>query len=227
MHERAQVVTLAGSAEGAKANETVTIEAKECGGPPSARFSRRTRTPAVGWTLQIAPTITTTLRAVWKNARSAPVTVQDRAWVQLSIRPRTAKGFGFEVAVRSELQFWKRHVVIQRLDRSVGQWRDMRKVVLTETGAARGSPFVWSSAEFSTVVPRGRSSAPCSRFRRRGRAISPASATSSGPRAARRERGEQLVASGDNRPAGACKRRRVVRPGRVRAEHVVDVVDEA
>jgi hypothetical protein len=45
--------------------------------------------------LQIAPTITTTLRAVWKNARSAAVTVRDRPWVQLSIRPRTARGFGF------------------------------------------------------------------------------------------------------------------------------------
>ena len=105
--------------------------------------------------MPFGPTITTTLRAVWKGTRSATVTVQDRAWVQLSGRPRTAKGFGFEVAVRSRLQFWKRHVVIQRLDRSVGQWRDMKKVVLTETDAASGSTFVWSSAEFSTVVPRG------------------------------------------------------------------------
>ena len=40
-----------------------------------------------------------------------------------------------------------------RLDRSVGRWVDMKKVVLTKTGAAPGSPFVWSSAEFSTVVP--------------------------------------------------------------------------
>jgi hypothetical protein len=83
------------------------------------------------------------------------VTVQDRAWVQLSGPQRTAKGVGFEVAVRSELQFWKRHVVIQRLDRSFGRWVDMKKVVLAKTGAAPGSPFVWSSAEFSTVVPRG------------------------------------------------------------------------
>ena len=83
------------------------------------------------------------------------MTVQDRAWVQLSGPQRTAKGVGFEVAVRSELQFWKRHVVIQRLDRSFGRWVDMKKVVLAKTGAAPGSPFVWSSAEFSTVVPRG------------------------------------------------------------------------
>ena len=155
VHERAQVVTLLGSAEGAKANEIVTIEAKECGKAGFREAFQAHTQAGGGWTLQVAPTITTTLRAVWKDARSATVTVQDRAWVQLSTLPRTAKGFGFEVAVRAELQFWKRHVVIQRLVRRVGRWVDMKKVVLTETGAAPGSPFIWSSAEFSTVVPRG------------------------------------------------------------------------
>ena len=155
VHERAQVVELLGSAEGAKASDLVTIEAKDCGDTAFRHVYEAHTDARGGWTLQIAPTITTTLRAVWKNARSVAVTVQDRPWVQLSLRPRTARGFGFEVAVRSELQFWKRHVVIQRLDRRVGQWRDMRKVVLSETGAASGSPFVWSSAEFTTDVPPG------------------------------------------------------------------------
>jgi hypothetical protein len=155
VHGRAQVVALLGSAEGARASDLVTIEAKDCGDAAFRSVYEAHTDARGGWTLQIAPTITTTLRAVWRNARSDAVTVRDRPWVQLSLRPRTAKGFGFRVAVRSELQFWKRHVVIQRLDRSVGRWRDVRKVVLTETGAAPGSPFVWSSAAFSTAVPRG------------------------------------------------------------------------
>ncbi|HEX4931172.1 MAG TPA: hypothetical protein VFV62_10735 [Gaiellaceae bacterium] len=155
VHGRAQPVTLQGSAAGAKANEIVAIEVKKCGGTAFRKVFETHTDAGGGWTLQIAPTITTTLRAVWKDARSAPVTVQERAWVQLSILQRPAKGFSFEVAVRSEVQFWKRHVVIQRFNRSVGRWVEMRKVVLTETGAAPGSPFVWSSGEFSTVVPRG------------------------------------------------------------------------
>ena len=82
--------------------------------------------------------------------------VQDRVWVQLSSRPRTAKGFGFGVAVRSELQFWKRHVVIQRLDRRVGQMAGHEEDCSDGNGrSASGSTYVWSSAEFSTVVPRG------------------------------------------------------------------------
>jgi hypothetical protein len=155
VHDRAQVVTLLGSAEGAEADELVKIEAKDCGDTAFREVYEAHTRAGGGWSLQIAPTITTTLRAVWKGARSATVTVHDRAWVQLSSRRRTAAGFGFEVAVRSELQFWKRHVVIQRLDRRLGRWKDVKKVVLTETGAAPGSPFVWSSAEFNTAVPRG------------------------------------------------------------------------
>jgi hypothetical protein len=155
VHERAQVVTLTGFAEGAKARDLVTIEAKQCGATAFRPAFQAHTDMRGGWSLPISPTITTTLRAVWKGARSTPVTVQDRPWVQLSLGTRTGRGFGFEVAVRSERQFWKRHVVVQRLDRLVGQWRDMKRVVLTSTGAAPGSPFVWSSARFSTNVPQG------------------------------------------------------------------------
>jgi hypothetical protein len=86
--------------------------------------------------------------------RSAPVTIQDRVWVQLSRRGRTTEGYGFEVEVRSLHQFWKRHVVVQRYERRLGRWRDVKKVVLARTGASPGSQFVWTSAEFRVQVPR-------------------------------------------------------------------------
>ena len=81
-----------------------------------------------GYTLQYAPVITTTLRAVWDGARSAPVTIRDRAWVQLGRRPRTKAGYGFKVEVRALAQFWRRHVVVQRYERRLGRWRDVKKV---------------------------------------------------------------------------------------------------
>lgn len=155
VHDRNQIVTLLGSAEGAGEDDIVGIEAKECGQTAFSKAYEVHAHEGGGWTLQVAPTITTSFRAVWKGTRSATIAVQDRAWVQLSRRPRTSKGFGFEVAVRSKLQFWKRHVVVQRLDRRLGRWVDVKKVVLTETGAAPGSTMVWSSAKFSTAVPRG------------------------------------------------------------------------
>ena len=155
VHDRNQIITLLGSAEGAREDDVVSIEAKECDETAFKEHYEVHPNAGGGWTTQAGPTITTTYRAVWKGSRSTAVTVQERAWVQLSTRPRTRKGFGFEVAVRSQLQFWKRHVIVQRFQRSLGRWVDVKKVVLTETGAAPGSSFVWSSAEFTTAVPRG------------------------------------------------------------------------
>lgn len=155
VHDRNQLITLLGSVDSNRADEPINIEAKECGQTRYVVISGAHTNEGGGWTLQYAPVITTTLRAEWKGVRSAPVTVQDRAWVQISRRPRTAQGYGFEVAVRAKVQFWKRHVMVQRFARRVGRWTDVKKVVLTETGAAPGSTFVWSSGKFRVQVPKG------------------------------------------------------------------------
>jgi hypothetical protein len=155
VHDRNQLITLLGSVDSNRADEPITIEAKECGQTSFVEISGTHTNEGGGWTLQYAPVITTTLRAEWKGVRSAPVTIQDRAWVQIGRRPRNAQGYGFNVAVRAKLQFWKRHVIVQRFVRRVGRWTDVKKVVLTETGAAPGSTFVWSSADFRVQVPKG------------------------------------------------------------------------
>lgn len=152
---RNQTVTLYGSLESGKANETIDIEGKECGQTEWRLVGGAHSHAGGGWTTQYAPTITTTIRAVWDGARSAPLTVQNRIWVQLNTRPRTAKGFGFRVQVSAKLQMWKRYVVVQRFERRLGRWRDVKKVVLTETGAAPGSSYVWTSANFHVKVPKG------------------------------------------------------------------------
>jgi hypothetical protein len=153
IHNRNQTVTLYGSIESGRANEDVIIEGKQCGKTDWTVVDGPHTHAGGGYTTQYAPVITTTLRAVWDGARSAPVTIQDRAWVQLSRRPRNAQGYGFEVEVRALVQFWKRHVVVQRYERRLGRWRDVKKVVLTETNAAPGSQSVWSSAAFRVKVP--------------------------------------------------------------------------
>lgn len=155
IHNRNQMITLYGSVDSGRASEDVTIEGKRCDQADWQVVAGAHTSAGGGYTTQFAPFITTTLRAEWNGARSAPVTIQDRAWVQLSRRPRTAQGYGFEVEVRAVVQFWKRYVVVQRLERRLGRWRDVKKVVLTETGAAPGSPFVWSAADFRVKVPRG------------------------------------------------------------------------
>jgi hypothetical protein len=149
---RGQALTLYGSVDSQKAEELVTIEARDCG-QTSFREVASARTHAGGgWSTGFNPGITATLRAVWNGSTSTPITVRDRVWVQLERGPRSAV---LQVAVRAKLQFWRRHVLLQRFDRRLGTWTTVKKVVLTETGAARGSTFVWSSAEFGASVPKG------------------------------------------------------------------------
>ena len=155
IHNRNQTITLYGSIDSGSANEDIVIEGKQCGKTAWTEVSGAHSNAGGGYTLQYAPVITTTLRAVWDGARSAPVTIQDRAWVQLGRRPRTKAGYGFKVEVRALAQFWRRHVVVQRYERRLGRWRDVKKVVLTDSGAAPGSTFVWTSADFNVAVPRG------------------------------------------------------------------------
>lgn len=154
IHNRNQLVMLFGSVDSGKANEDVFIEGKECGATEFHEVGGAHTIAGGGWTSQYAPYITTTLRAVWKGSRSATVTVRDRAWVQLQRVQRPARGFDFQVAVRAfRLQFWKRHVIVQRFDRRLGRWIDLKKAVLTDTGGM--GDFVWSRGEFSVVVPKG------------------------------------------------------------------------
>jgi len=145
-------MTLFGTAQNAKEHEVVTIQARECGA--SSKFfvgvaAAETRAGG-GWSIDYAPWINSTLRAVWKDQSSQQITVRQRP--EVSLRQRSARGF--EVAVRAKRQFWRRPVQLQRFDRRLGRWAVVRSVVLTEQTAA-GRGYVVTSAEFRASLPKG------------------------------------------------------------------------
>ena len=148
-------IRLFGSLQNGRAGEVVTIQAKECGvSPQSFRDAAEAHTEEGGsWSLNFLPGANATLRAVWKNQVSAEVAVRQRPRVQLVRPPRSVRRF--EVAVVAKAQFWRKRVSFQRFERRLGRWTTIRSVVLTETGAAPGSPYVWSSAKFRASVPSG------------------------------------------------------------------------
>lgn len=152
---RNQTITLYGSVDSRKADEEIDIEGRECGKTDWRVVTGAHTHAGGGWTTQYAPVITTTVRAVWDGARSAPVTIPARIWVQLKTGRRTTQGYGFQVIVTSLVQMWKHHVVVQRYDRRLGRWRDVKKVVLTETGAPPGVSFIFTAADFHVRVPKG------------------------------------------------------------------------
>jgi hypothetical protein len=147
-------VSLFGSVDSGKADEVVTIQAKDCGSSTqSFREVAETRTREGGsWSTEYLPGINTTLRAVWSNRTSAQVTVRERAYVRLLPRPF---GRGFTVTLIAKTQFWRKRILFQSFNRRLGTWRLVKPVVLTETGGSSGSGGIGTWAEFRASVPKG------------------------------------------------------------------------
>jgi hypothetical protein len=147
-------LTLYGSVPTDRADEIVTIQARDCGAPTAAfRDVAEARTAEGGsWSLEFSTGITSTLRAVWRGNVSSPITVPRRANVQLL---PFASRKGFRVTVTGRRQFWRKHVLIQRFDRRLGAWRLVKAVVLTETGGFPGYGGAATWAEFRARLPKG------------------------------------------------------------------------
>jgi hypothetical protein len=145
---------LYGSVATDRADEIVTIQAKDCGSPSSTfRDVAAARTREGGsWSLEFSTGITSTLRAVWNDHVSAPITVRRRADVRLL---PLASRRGFTITVSGRTQFWRKRALFQRFDRRLGTWRLVKVVVLTETGGFPGYGGAASWAEFRASLPRG------------------------------------------------------------------------
>jgi len=144
-----QAATLYGSVDSGKAEEVVTIQAKDCGQRSFTGVASATTRSGGAWTADYWPRITTTLRAVWKGAASAPIMVRQHAFVALYHRSSSR----FEVFVSGKWSFWHKRVLLQRRDG--GSWATVKSVLLTETGAQPGSSQAWASAEFKASIPKG------------------------------------------------------------------------
>jgi hypothetical protein len=147
--------TLYGSVESRRAGEGVTIQAKDCRQPSFRVVHGATTTEGGGWSTPFYPQITTTVRAVWKDSTSTPITVRQGALVSLS------KHFGGElrVFVRGRTSFWRKRVRIERFDARLGRWQLARSVLLTRSGGARGqgpqTGTASSWASFKPKLPKG------------------------------------------------------------------------
>lgn len=157
------VVVLNGSAQNVKGGDTVTIQEQLCG-QKTWQTTVETRTNGTEWTATVFPGITELLRAKANGSTSAPIRVQQRPAVQL-VRRRGR----FQITVGGRTSLWHRKVTLQRFDRSARVWRDVRSVLLTDSGAAPGSTYVWGSTDpFRQKLPKGtlvRATVPLSQVR--------------------------------------------------------------
>jgi hypothetical protein len=142
---------LYGSVDTGKADEGITIQAKDCGQDDFRAAAGTTTRPGGGWSLQYYPGINTTVRAVWKGEASAQVKLQQHARVGLY---RNRSGKQFRVSSGGKTSFWRKRVLIQ--GHQHGRWTRLKTVVLTETHS-QGGYYAGSgaSADFNVSVPRG------------------------------------------------------------------------
>lgn len=158
-------LSIFGSVSSGKADEKVTIQFKQCGLLPSQFRDRLETTTREGGGYSFAevrpfaPGVSGVFRAKWGDSVSGQVPVQQSPWVGL----QPVAGGRFEVAVTALQQFWRRRVQLQRFERRVGRWVDVRTLVLTEQLGGGGAAPPFASASFITTrtapfrpdVPKG------------------------------------------------------------------------
>jgi len=145
----AEAALLYGTAAGAGPQDVVGIELKECGSTVWSTVVEAHVLSGGGWSSPVAPSVTSSVRAVWRRTTSAPVTIRQEAWVALE--PRRS-GSGFTVSVTSKRSLWRKQVEIQR--RSGGAWRTVKRLRLVDSVKSSGTVSV-SQARFILGAPVG------------------------------------------------------------------------
>jgi len=149
-------VRIYGTVDSNKAGESVAIQAKDCGADVFRLVSGATTESDGSWWNFYWPVANTTLRAVWNEVASAPITIRVRVFVWLS---KSRDGKSLSVRAGGINSFWRKRVEIQRFEQRFGTWRRLRTVVLTDSDGNRGSGpstgLSGSLADFVPRVPRG------------------------------------------------------------------------
>lgn len=146
-----QPITLSGSVGSGKPDLEVTIHSLPCDQTTWRELAATTTQEGGGWSIEVRPGITATLRATADSATSNTIKVQQRPWVQLGQRPPGT----FEVGVNAQRPFWHKRAILQKFDEKTRTWRDVRSVLLTDTDSPPGVSWIWTSSDkFRAKFPK-------------------------------------------------------------------------
>ena len=145
-------IAVSGTVSSGRADVDITLEGRFCDETTWREVSATHTDPGGAWYLEYVPTITQVIRAKGAGATSTEIKVQARPSVSLGQRPPGV----FFVNVNAQRPFWHSKVVLQRFDARKRVWIEIRKILLTETGAPPGVGYVWSGSDKVRVrVPKG------------------------------------------------------------------------
>jgi hypothetical protein len=145
----AQGSTLFGAVSSGKADEEVTLQAKDCGQRTFTGVAAILTHEGGTWTTQFARGINSTIRAVWKGEASATIELRQQPRVELQRRP----GGRWAIGIGSRWQFWHKKALLQR--RVGSKWTTLKTVLLTDVNAHAGTGSTWTEEEFKFRAPRG------------------------------------------------------------------------
>jgi len=142
--------TLNGVLSTHKANQTVKVDATECG-TTSSKTVGTVKTNATGaYTMAVTPIANTTYQATQKNTKSPAVAVTVTPVVKLQ---RVRRG-SYAVSVTSAIDFKGKAILFQRYSKLRKRWVQVKRVLLATTTPGT-KPTMVSSAAFKAKVAKG------------------------------------------------------------------------
>ena len=143
--------TLNGVLSTHKANQTVKVDATECG-TNSSKTIGTVKTNATGaYTMAVTPIVNTTYQATQKNTKSPTVAVTVAPVLKL-LRAGPAT---YTVSVTSALDLKGKAILFQRYSKLRKRWVQIRRVLLT-TSTPGTKPTVVNSVYINAKVAKGR-----------------------------------------------------------------------
>jgi hypothetical protein len=143
--------TLNGVLSTHKANQTVKVDATECG-TTSSKTVGTVKTNATGaYTMAVTPIVNTTYQATQKNTKSPTVAVTVAPVLKL-LRAGPAT---YTVSVTSALDLKGKAILFQRYSKLRKRWVQIRRVLLT-TSTPGTKPTIVTSVYINAKVAKGR-----------------------------------------------------------------------
>jgi hypothetical protein len=142
-------VTLSGALSTQKANQTIAIQATECGSAQAIKAATVKTATNGAYTTPATPTAATSYQATFKNAAKSPgLAVAVRPILQLT---RLARG-SYAAKVTAGRSLKGKAVLFQRYAKLRKRWVQVKRVVLTTEAAGPAKPTLIDSASFRAKV---------------------------------------------------------------------------
>jgi hypothetical protein len=142
-------ITLTGTLSTHRANQSVTIVARDCTNAVNKVATVKTTTNGA-YAAGVTPSVATSYQASQKRVSSNAVSVAVKPAVQLA---RVARG-SYAAAVTAGADLKGKTVLFQRYSKLKKRWVQVKKVVLSMSAPAAKRPTVISTATFRSKLPK-------------------------------------------------------------------------